>query len=193
MALRLVTAPTERPVSLVEARAHLRVDHTDEDDLIAGLLDAAIAHLEGVDGVLGRALCTATYELVLDAFPYEDALRIPLPPLQSVASVRYYNAAGALTTLASATYLVDTVNQPGWVVLVDGASWPDTQPGANAVIIRFDAGHGAAAAVPAPIKAAIKLIVGHLYRNREATTVEALAATPLAVDALIAPYRIWTF
>lgn len=192
MPLKLITAPAERPVSLAEARLHLRVDHQDEDELIAGLLDAAIAHLEGKDGVLGRALVTQTWELILDHLP-DEAIQIPLAPLQSVTSVRYYDTANALQTLAPALYYVDTANEPGWVTRVSAATWPETFDGANSVLVRFVAGYGAASAVPGPIKAAIKLLVGHLYRNREATTAEALTATPMAVDALTAPYRIIQF
>lgn len=192
MPLKLVTPPAERPVSLAEARLHLRVDHTDEDDLIAGLLDAAVDHLDGASGILGRALVTQAWDLVLDALPC-DAIQLPLAPLVSVSSVQYYDTAGALQTLSPSLYYVDAISQPGWVTRLSTATWPDTMDGANAVIVRFVAGYGAAAAVPGAIKAAIKLLVGHLYRNREATTAEALTATPMAVDALLAPYRIIQF
>ena len=193
MPLKLISAPAERAVSLLEAKAHLRVDHADEDALISIFLDAALAHLDGRDGVLGRALVTQTWELPLDAFPRDTVIGIPLAPVQSVTSIQYRDAAGALQTFLAANYVLDAISEPARIDLAPGASWPGTQDVPNAVTIRFVAGYGAATTVPPALKAAVLLLVGHLYRNREATTAEALAALPMGVDALIAPFRIISF
>lgn len=68
--------------------------------------------------------------------------------------------------------------------------WPGSYHREDAVSVTYVAGYGNADAVPAPIKAAILLIVGHLYENREASTVGVSAELlPMAVDALLAPYR----
>jgi uncharacterized phiE125 gp8 family phage protein len=192
MPLRLFGAPVERVITLAETRQHLRVDHPDDDDLILGLIDAATAYFDGRDGILGRAMATQIWELVLDAFP-DDAIQIPLPPLQSVAAVQYYDVGGTLQTLNPSTYYVDNVSQPGWVTTIASADWPETLDGANAVIVRFSAGYGGAASVPASLKAAMKLFIGHLYNNREASVAIPIMELPLAVGALIAPYRIPSF
>ena len=173
MALRLISPPATLAVTLVEAKRHLRVDHTDDDLLIVAYLQAIIDHVDGKDGMLGRALVDQTWELVLDAFP-ENEIKIPLPPLIAVLSIKYDDTAGNEFTLDPTLYTVDNVKEPGWV-LPDG-SWPGTFDGVNSVRIRYRAGFLDTSSppvtlVPSDIKNAMLLMVGTLYAQRE-TTVE---------------------
>jgi uncharacterized phiE125 gp8 family phage protein len=197
MPLIQLTAPAELPVTLAEAKAHLRVDGADDDTLIAGLLAAAVGHLDGAEGLLGRALVEQQWTLVLDAFPAsaEKPVRIPLPPLVSVAAVRYVDAAGATQTWDAANWRIAPQGaMPGHLLPVHGESWPTTRTQAAAVEIDFTAGYGAAAGVPAPLKAAMLLLIGHWYANREAVNVGNIVnELPLAVQSLLAPYRILGF
>src|SRR5690606_14420890 len=142
-----------------------RVDGTDEDTLITGLIAAA---RETVETFAGRALITQTWELVLDDWPDSDTIKLPRPPLQSVTSVTYVDEAGVSHTLSSASYIVDTDSEPGRLVLKAGESWPsETLQAANGVRVRYAAGYGAAAAVPEKFKLAVKLLAVHWYENRE--------------------------
>lgn len=72
-----VTPPAEPPVSLEEAKAHLRVDFGDDDLYVAGLIEAATAHLDGWSGILGRALVTQTWRQDLCGFPRDGVIRLP--------------------------------------------------------------------------------------------------------------------
>lgn len=175
MALRLITAPTVEPVTLVEAKLHLRVDHSDDDLLISSFISAARIFCEKFTA---RAFVTQTWELVLDSFPTEE-IQIPLPPLQSVTSVVYDASDGFETTLVAGTnYAVDTASEPGWVVPMT-SGWPQPLDAINAVRIRFVAGYAPsddspsdlARNVPASLKHAILLHVGNLYANRESDIV----------------------
>ena len=94
MGLTLVTAPPANPLSLEEAKAHLRVDHTDEDDLIEIYIKAATDYIDGRSGFLGRCIVRQTWRLVIDGF-HDNEIKIPLPPLRSVNSVKYDDADGA--------------------------------------------------------------------------------------------------
>ena len=193
MALRLVIEPVVPILTLAEAKSHLAIDSdTSWDGLVTGLVAAAQQHLDGRDGVLGRCIGVQTWEAVEDSIPLSGAMRLPLPPLVSVLSVRYYDTAGALQTFSPANYTVDTTNQPGWIALNDDAAWPETANMVNAVIVRFEAGY---TTVPQPIKQAAALLVGHWFANREAVVIGSAAAgmVPMAVDALIEPYRIRAF
>lgn len=198
MALILITAPVADPISLTETKAHLRVDNTDEDTLISGLIAAATAHLDGKDGMLGRCLVPQTWELVLDAFP-SDGIEIPLPPLLSITSVTYVDTAGVTQTVSSDDYEVDTANEPGWVMPGD-AGWPSTMDTINAVRVRFRAGYegdegaspAGATGVPAAIKLAMKQMIGHWFNSRESVVVGVSAADmPQTADMLLASYRMY--
>lgn len=184
MRLRLITAPSGEVVTSAEAKAHLRVDDVTDDTLIISLLTAARTNLDGRAGILGRALMTQTWELVLDAFPVGEVV-IPMPPLQSVTSIKYQNSSNVETTLDPAAYIIDATSEPAVVYPV--TSWPSTYSTPNAVAIRFVAGYGAAAAVPEPIKTAIKLKVQALFDNLPP---DQMAAIDRAHDALVWPYRI---
>lgn len=171
MAIRLITAPAAEPVTLSEAKAHLRVDHTEEDALISALIQASRIYCEQFTA---RAFITQTWELVLDTFPTSE-IQIPLPPLQSVTSVKYDGGDGVEVTLATDQYEVDTVNQPGWIVPVT-TGWPTSVwEGINSVRVRYVAGYDPgtdspidlAANVPQSLKAAMLLYIGQLYDQRE--------------------------
>lgn len=189
MGLQLVNAPEEEPVSLAEAKAHLRVTSADEEALISALIVAARAHAEAWTH---RCFVTQTWELVLDCFP-SWTLEFPNAPLASVESITYVDTAGEEQTLDAAEYQVDTKTDPGRLMPAYGLHWPATREQLNAVTIRFVCGYGDAEDVPAPIKAAILLIVGHLFRNREENSNFPLHELPLGADRLLAPYRVVRF
>lgn len=195
MALRLITAPIVEPVSLSEAKAHLRVDHTADDTLISLYIAAARNDCEEWTA---RAFVTQTWELVLDEFPVDEIL-LPRPPLQSVTSIKYDDTDGMEQTLATTEYDVDTVSQPGWVVPVT-TGWPaSTFQGINSVRIRYVAGYLNADSpadltsnIPQSIKSAILLQLGRLYESREDVIVGTIAnKLPIgAAEYLLRQYRV---
>lgn len=177
-------APATTPVSLTEAKAHLRVDHDDDDTLIGALIDAATAHLDGWTGVLGRAIITQTWRQ--DFYEFSHKLRLPLHPVASITSVTYYDGDNAQQTLSTDVYELLTDAAGAYVAEKADQTWPGTKDRAAAVSVTFVAGEATA---PAAIKAAILLLIGHLYENREAVGPDAMSELPMAVSALIAPYR----
>src|SRR5262245_7038895 len=179
MALTLVTAPAVTPLTLAEVKKHLRVSSSDQDDLITIYLKAATDYLDGEHGFLGRALVTQTWLLTIDEFPTAE-IKLPLPPLQSVTSVKYDDSAGVEQTVASTDYYVDTASEPGWVVPLANVSWPTTLDAINAVRIEYVAGYPAdsssppdlAANVPFNIKAGLMLMIAELFERREEMSAE---------------------
>lgn len=189
MALQLITPPVREPLALDAAKAHLRVDVTDDDVLIAALITAAREYCEGFQN---RAYITQTWQLWLDAWPAGGEIRIPRPPLQSVSSVRYYGADNTEYILEPTDYLVDTKSEPGRITLAYGKNWPSvTLRPANAVCVEFTAGYGSVATVPQRVKQVILLLVGHWYDSREIASVGKLVSeVPFTVNALLWQERV---
>ncbi len=156
-----------------------------EDDFLS---DKIIAAREYCEDFQNRAYLTQTWDLWLDSFPSGGCIRIPLPPLQSVTSIKYYDTANVEATMAIADYFVDDKSEPGRLSLAYGKSWPSTtlRP-VNGVCIEFVAGYGnAAAAVPKKVKQAMLLLIGHWYVNREAALTGAVSKEiEFAVHALL--------
>lgn len=188
---KVSVAPTEYPVSVAEAKLQCRVDSSVEDSvftrLIASCTDMA-AQLLG-----GKQIVSATRILYLSAFPCgRRDIAIPYPPLTAISSITYVDTAGASQTWSSAQYQVDTVSEPGRVLLHPDYSWPSTQAGIlNAVTITYTCGYGAASAVPNCVKDAILSGVAYKFEHRgddeirTNETVEALMAGILSPETMM--------
>lgn len=180
------------PVSLQEAKKHLRIDtdNTDHDIDIAFQLTAA---RQWVEKYTGRKMMTQTVTKYWHDWPSGDYFVIPYGNLQSVTSVKYKDTDGDQTTWDTDDYIVDTDEEPGRVVLAYGESWPTTTlyP-TNAIEIIFSCGYGAYAGhVPEPIKHAIKIYLADLFENRESIIVGTSTNKLRNIEALLWPYKLW--
>lgn len=184
MGLTLATPPVAEPVSLEEAKAQCRVRHESDDAYIQGLIRSATRYVEKI---LGKSLMARTYLLTLDAFT--DAIELPRGPVQSVTSVQYADGAGETQTVAASEYTVDLMSSRQWIVRNSDATWPATMDGINAVSIQYVAGFDTLPAEYEDLKHAIMLLIGAWYYQREAVSEKPMQEVPLAVDALIQPYR----
>jgi uncharacterized phiE125 gp8 family phage protein len=190
MGLSLFVPPAEEPITLAEARLHLRVTQNEENALIMALIAAAREHAEAHTR---RRFITQEWDWVMDAFP-SGTVELPGAPLQSVTSVSYLDGAGATQVLPGSSYQVDIKTDPGRIAPANGATWPTTNSGTlNAVTIRFVCGYGKIAAVPKSIKQAILLMIGHWWEHREEASDFELFPVPYAVDALLSPFRVLRF
>lgn len=163
--------------------------NTTNDPLLGLLIASARAAAETE---LKRALCTQTLDAYFDAFPCSGKA-IRLPPLQSVMSITYIDTDGVTQTWAASEYLVDAKSEPARITPAYGYSWPSTRNQANAVVVRFVAGYGAASAVPACIKNWMLIRVGTLYENREELVVGPsgmVEIPPSFIDSLLDPERV---
>jgi len=196
--LALVTPPASLPVSVAEAKRHLRVVTTLDDDLIAALVAAATGR---VQTVTGRQLIQCTYELSLNQTPSGSVLYLPRPPLASVTAITYLDTAGVEQTWSSSNYQVrdaDPVTNsspdgfvgPGYIVPAPGVSWPSTITDTIRVFrVQFVAGYGTSGAtVPAALKHAILLLVGAWHEQTE----DVGHITTSAALALMTPYKVFT-
>jgi uncharacterized phiE125 gp8 family phage protein len=187
MRLKLVSGPTSEPVTLSEATAHLRIDYSEDDALVAAQISAA---REWAEAFTRRAFGTQTYDIYFDGWP-RFPLDLPRAPLQSVTGIFYTDEDGDETELASTNYIVDTASQPGRIALKSTAVLPSvTLQEINGVRVRFVAGD---ANTPEMAKTAMLLLLGDLYENRENTAIGAglaVQAIPFGVRELLWPLRV---
>lgn len=167
LAPTLVTPPALMPISLEDAKLHLRVDGGDEDDFINAIIAAAVGYLDGYAGILGRCLSPQTWSQEYEA-PSGD-LVLPLSPVTSILSV----------TGDFSDYRLLQDGRGYFLRLNDGACWPS-----GPVTVEFSAGY---VDVPKPLLHAMKLHIGTMYQYRE--TLGEKAMPNMAFEALIAPYR----
>ncbi len=188
MPLVIATAPTVEPVSLEDAKMHLKVDEAYENTLLNALI---ITAREMCEQILNRALITQTWDMYLDAFP--EIIEVPKPPLASVTYIKYYDTDGNLQTWTASEYSVDTYSKPGKIQPAYSESYPSVRAIPNTINVRFVAGYGAAATdVPYPIKAAILLMIADLFEDRGVTSYKKYLSDE-TIMRLLYPFRIWSF
>lgn len=204
----VVDGPDAEPITIEECRSHLEAalyDDTAVDDLddamILAWLGAAREHCEQFTGL---SLAPRVLEIALDRFPTaaddgSAAIELPFGPVVEIVSVGASAASSSSSSstssdadlLSPSDYLLDQYSSPNR--LLPTSSWPAAS-GDLAVKVQYIAGYGdvtnGGSPLPAAARAAMLLVLGHLYRNREQTTEKAMADLPLGVDALLRPLRV---
>ena len=187
-ALEIVTAPTETPIALSEVKDQLRIEHSDDDALLTRLIDVAVAFTDA-QGALGKAMITQTWAQWVESDP-PRIVRLSLGPFQSLDAVRYYDVDGALQNDDVNNYNVFGFAAHATIQPKDGESWPDTQERGDAIQLEFTVGYGDTADdVPATLRHALMLLIGHWYDNREQSGMEELSNIPYGFDALLNMHR----
>jgi len=180
----LVEGPAVEPVSVPEMRAWLRVDDDAEDALVALLIRAARV---AVEAAARRVLIESRWRVLLDAWPGGRIVSLPVSPLIAVDAVQVRDAAGAPQTLVASAYRIDA-SDPGRVLVDASAPAPGVTPGG--IAIEFRAGFGAtAAAVPEPLRHAVRLLVARWFEHRGDDLGRVGAALLDDVLTLVSPYR----
>jgi uncharacterized phiE125 gp8 family phage protein len=174
MTLTRLQAPVTLPISIFEAKKQLRVQDDTDDILIDSYIRAALAHLDGPDGLLGKAIEKQTWKLELDQFPTDEII-LPVEPVNQVISINYLDENEEEVLIDPSDYkLKDNKIYPV-------SSWPTSTD----VTIQWEAGKGATE----DIKQAVKLIISHWYANREATNNESLKEIPMGFYTLVGAKR----
>jgi uncharacterized phiE125 gp8 family phage protein len=181
----LLNGPAVEPLTLVEAKAFLRVEHNDDDDIIAALIAGSRIHVEAQTR---RALISQSWRLIRDAWPVDGRMAVTPVPLASVIAARVYKEDGTTQDVDTQAFLLDAASG-----VVAFAPWALPQPGRATAGIEIDiaAGYGNAAGdVPEPLRQAIRLLIAHWYENRGLAADHAVVRLPATAAALIAPYVV---
>ena len=181
--------PAETPFSVDEAKSWVRQLLSVDDSDITMLIKAVTADYESKTG---EALVEAEYTWKLDCLPKGGILRPPMAPLVSVTSFSYVDQDGATQAFANSNFTVDTTSMPGRIALAYEKDWPDYRTGIiNPITIVFRAGYNGAANVPKDAQPALRLLLAHWYKNREAVLVGTIGQElPLTTREIINARRL---
>lgn len=172
------TPPAGEPVTAAEVKAQAIVDHTDDDGLIARLIEAARSYVEAYCGI---RLAKRTLTITCDGFGDFD--RLPEAPVQSISAIKYIDPTGDEQTLAGTVYdlrqCADGLEAA--IALKPGQRWPATQPGSRVTVTAL-VGYET---VPAAIKHAMLMWIAEAYANRENEVREGRTA----LDDLLCNFR----
>lgn len=216
---KVIVEPDEEPITIAEARAHLEAQAYEDSDvdpiddaMIMGFVAAAREFCEDFTGL---SFAPKTLEIALDSFPtvaIDGSLAIDLPggPVREIVQVMVTppedgyssddvdsDSTADLEVWADGQvnpdqYVLDNYRAPAQVKPV--TTWPALTAAPNALKVRYLAGYGddsdGAETLPKVLRAALLLVLAHLYEHRSANTETALASLPLGVHALLRPRRV---
>jgi uncharacterized phiE125 gp8 family phage protein len=180
----LVAPPLAEPVSLAEAKAHLRVTHNEEDALIGALIASARRVAEARTGL---SFITQDWICFRDGWPEQGVIEIPLAPVLSVEELAVYGEDDQKAVIEPSHYVVDAASRPARLMLRGSRQWQRPGRQLNGIGIRVRVGYGTAPGnVPAPLRQAVLMLVAHYYAGRGEDTRPAM---PVSLDALLSVFR----
>ena len=189
--ITVVTPPVNEPITLTEAKSHLRVLASDNDTYINTLIGYA---RDLAEERMDRALINQTLRAKYDFFPIGAPLKIHRSPLGTVSSVKYIDTSGDEQTWDSSKYQFDG-SEPARLLPVPGEAFPATQVGRlQPVEVNYTAGYGADSTfVPEKIRRALLMLIGHGWINREEVTTGFPPKRMIeAADSIFFGNKIWT-
>ncbi|SIQ01737.1 MULTISPECIES: head-tail connector protein [unclassified Bosea (in: a-proteobacteria)] len=177
--------PAEEPISLAEARSFLRLDQSDEDDLLTMLVTAARLMVEAASG---RCLVDQHWRIVLDCWPQAGEIRLPLSPVSTILAARVYDATGTAQPVDPAAMALDSLSDPPLIRI--GGELPAPGRDHGAIEIDVVAGFGPDATdVPGPLRQAVLRLTARWFEERGDVASRDAQALPVPIAALVAPYR----
>lgn len=194
MALSLSSAPVTEPVTVAEAKAHLRVFHADDDTYLTNFVIPAARRW--AETLTHRAFITQTWILRLNGFGVGGPIYLPRPPLVSITTVTYTDTAGTAGTAWAASSTGYTLEQPSGEHALHASIrpsysqvYPSTRDIVDSVVITYVAGYGAATAVPVGIKHGVLMLIEDMYRQRGSEIVGTITSkAALAAESLLSPF-----
>lgn len=183
---QVITAASTFPVSLTEAKSHLKVDTSADDTYITSIIKAATQLSEEYTN---RFFIDTVIEQTCSSFA--DLQTLFKSKVSAVASVKYYDSDNSSQTLDSAIYDVQLNYEPSQIQLADGKSFPSITKRNDAVVAKYTVGYGTASDVPEIIKQAILLTIANFYQNRNSVVVGRIATElPMNVKWLLDTYKV---
>jgi uncharacterized phiE125 gp8 family phage protein len=184
--LKRAAQPVVEPVSLSDAKTHLRVDTESDDDQILALITAA---REWCENYTQRTFVHTQWTMTFDTFPWE--IELPRPPVavasgNTATTITYAMEGGGTATLATSEYRVDRTSEPGVIRTVYAGTWPSHLLDRNSISVTWWGGYGEdGTKVPKVVRSAILMLVAYWYERRLAADQVAATAVPFGVSSML--------
>lgn len=175
MKLVRLTQPAVEPVSLEDARKHLRATESAEDLLIESLISAARDYAEQY---CNRIFASASFILQLDGF--QSTINLPIDTT-AVISISYLDSDDDQQTIGSGSFRFDPLRS----TLKPVSSWPSGSSVRIQLVAGPDPSDSPPAFAPPSVISAIKLVMADLFENREAAIVGVTRVDNPAVERLL--------
>lgn len=155
------------PVSLSEAKDHLRLVGDDLDAEVQAALEAATQYCEQKTSRVLRSTAT----IVQVHQEWATCYRIDREPLLAVTSVTYYDTDNTLQTVESSNYRIATSERGGSLFEFDADfTWPTLHDRSDPIRLTYTAGY---AIVPAMAKQAVRLMTGYYFGDLDERQMQA--------------------
>lgn len=183
MTLVLSQPPISEPITLDEAKTHLRIEHDSEDDLLNALITTAREYLEMQTQL---ALVTQTWRLSIDNWPMDQFLSLKKSPVQSIDQIEQFDENGSAELISISDMILDGNAHPGRLYTSEQTN-PDQI--INGIEITFTAGFGSASDVPDMLKRAMLIHIAHMFEFRGVVSPNMQpASVPNGYGSLISPW-----
>lgn len=183
MTLVLSQPPISEPITLDEAKAHLRIEHDSEDDLLNALITTAREYLETQTQL---ALVTQSWRLSLDNWPKDQCLILKKSPVQSIDQIEQFDENGSAELISINNMILDGNAHPARLYTSEQSN---PQPAINGIEITFTAGFGNASDVPDMLKRAMLIHIAHMFEFRGVVSPDMQpASVPNGYATLISPW-----
>lgn len=187
----LTVEPTERALSLEDAKTHLKVEHNDEDDYITLLIEAA---QEVAEKYLQLKLVDCVGVQKISSFfisdtDYDFSIPLLINPVSEVISIKYLDESREEKVLSTDIYGVDLTSIIPCIYLKNNKTWPNTLKERNSISIELRVGYDDCTKVPKSIKAAMILMIANWYTKRE----DSVKRLPMQSEWLLNHYREFRF
>ena len=186
-AYKVLVANTTQLISTADAKLFLKVDVSDDDDVINSIVKAAT---ESAQEYTNRFFLSTTLEQYGTTFA--DIRNLFKSPVSEITVVKYYDTDNVQQTLSTSVYQVTPAIEPSTLMLKVDQSYPDVADREDAVLVKYTVGYGTATTdVPFAIIQAVYLTIGHWYQNRQEVVVGRIATEiPMGAKYLLDQYKV---
>ena len=184
---QVITPASTYPVSLTEAKSHLKVDTTADDTYITSIIKAATQLSEEYTN---RFFIDTEIEQYASSFV--ELKTLFKSKVSAITNVKYYDNNNTLQVLSATVYDTQLNYEPSQIQLAENQSFPSITKRNDAVRAKYTVGYGSSASdVPEIIKQAILLTIGNFYQNRNSVVIGRIATElPMNVKWLLDTYKV---